>query len=282
MVACGRTEILIEGGGNVATVIWYRTDRIASPIATWDDIEEGIANLESKIHDSDGSFTYTPFVQTRSATWVMTKTEIQGLEDRIHTIADYLAIPHLLTTWSGLMPINYNALNHLIMGLMPQTWIDNGFDVDGSLTAIMPAGYSKGQDIDYIQWLHDFESGASIGAWPLQIFHNLEDSFYTGEGDRYHIFIDVVFPVEIDAVGSIIIAHFSTTFCDQWGHPYDASPSVGVVYEVSNNTNMQVEYVITGYPPFIKVTYDGLADIHETASGNKIPAFTIKSRAGVN
>lgn len=46
------------------------------------------------------------------------------------------------------MPINYNAMNHLVMALMPQSFIDNFFDTSGDLAALMPEDYDW--DIDYL------------------------------------------------------------------------------------------------------------------------------------
>jgi hypothetical protein len=144
----------------VASLIYLRTDTIADPVATWDDIEAGIAAVEEKINAADAAFVYTPFVaDTRTATWVLTKAEIQGLEDRLHTIAEYLEIPHLLTTWSGLMPINYNAMNHIIFALMPQAYIDAGQDVDGDLGDIMPEDYDP--NISDIDWLSMYNGDLS-------------------------------------------------------------------------------------------------------------------------
>jgi len=79
----------------------------------------------------------------------MTKSEIQGLEDRMHAVSVFLGIPHLLTTWSGLMPVGYNAMNHFILGLAPDEWKDYGFDPNGDLD---PWGFTG------IDWLAMFRN----------------------------------------------------------------------------------------------------------------------------
>lgn len=131
--------------------LYIRDGILTDPIAAWDDLEASIAAVEERINAADDDFVYTPFVEgTRTATWIMTKAEIQGLEDRLHTIAEYLSIPHISTTWAGLMPLNYNALNHIILALMPQEYIDYGFD-NGDLAALMPEEYDVDvYEIDFI------------------------------------------------------------------------------------------------------------------------------------
>jgi len=142
----------------VATPIRLRTEILADPITAWDELEAGITFLEEEIHAQSPSYTVTPFVPgTRTSTWVMTKSEIQGLEDRMHAVSVFLGIPHLLTTWSGLMPVGYNAMNHFILGLKPEEWIDYGFDLDGYLGDIMPFGYN----LPGIDWLAMFRGEIS-------------------------------------------------------------------------------------------------------------------------
>lgn len=148
----------------MATPIRLRTEILSDPAAAWDELEAGITFLEEEIFAQDATYTVTPFVpDQRTSTWVMTKTEIQALEDRMHAVSVYLGIPHLLTTWSGLMPVGYNAMNHFILGLKPQEWIDDGYDYDGYLYDIMPIDYDPlTHEID---WLSMFRQ--TISPQPL-------------------------------------------------------------------------------------------------------------------
>ena len=274
----------------MATLTWLRTETIANPIATWDEIEASIANAESKIHAVDVGFTYTPFVpDTRLATWVLTKTEIQGLEDRLHAVAVYLEIPHLLTSWSGLMPVNYNALNHFILGLQPKKWIDDGYDPDGDLAFIMPTDYDPDiYDIDFI-WEYNYPDllphridallGVSQEFWPLQIYDDVGMSFIVGE--RYHIYVAVEFENEVTMYEDDPVSHFRLTFYGSSHEYYDAH----VVMAHARVSDLDrkiilVDAVIDLTPFFIRVYYDGLSDIRETVSQETIPLFWMFSAEG--
>lgn len=274
----------------MATLLWLRSDTMADPIATWDDIEAGIAYVEEKINAYDGDFVYTPFVPgTRTEIWVLTKTEIQGLEDRLHLIAEYLIIPHIKTTWSGLMPLNYNALNHIAFALMPQKMVDEGQDPDGTLADLIDSsGYDPDEgEIDYIDMYKGGTRSDKLDAkledfpadWPIQIYDKVDMSYWVGE--RYHIYIAIVFANEITITEMNPISHFWVTFYDDEHAPFEANYNPGSVSVFTGDrTIVLLDAVVDPGFSFIRILYSGLGEIRETVSGNKIPWFFRYSEEG--
>jgi len=267
----------------MATLLYLRDETLADPIVTWDEIEEAIAAVEEKINAVDAEFVYTPFVpDTRSATWVMTKTEIQGLEDRLHTIALYLSIPHIQTVWSGLMPINYNALNHILYALAPQAAIDAGMDYTGELEEIMPEGYDP-----TIYDIHYIEKGGGGQPDPTKLeelilnhytYYPVNVAFDPGHSSGNYLSFLIAFAAEISLEELSPIANFWFVYYDSNGYIYHYAEQETRLVEIYVDLEFGFQFLMVQvegnvYPATVDIHYDGGALIYDVASGNRIPAF---------